>query len=490
MTSLRKNYILSLITQTVTVICPLIVTPFVARRLLADNIGIFSFTESIVFIFSLFALLGSQTHGQREIAYCQGNKRKQLQTFAEIFLTSGITTGIVLAGYIVYTLLQTKYQLIYWIQVLELIAFHWDIGWFYQGKEDFKSLLYRNFLVKMLYIILIFSFIRSPEDLPLYVLFRVGTFLVGGATLLCPVFFQCWKEKIRVSFSAVPYHIKKMIPLFIPQIAIQVYTVLDKTMIGVITQSPYQNGCYEEAMKVIRVLMNFVGAAAGVLMPRIASLHAAGNTEEIRKKLSMGIRFVCLITLPMIVGVIIVAPIFMPWFLGPGFDDTVILLQTLGVLFLVIGIGRVTGSCLLAVKKENLYTRNVCIGAVMNFLLNLWLINRYQAQGAAIASVIAEVIVTALMFYECRHYLNAGKTVKMFSLYLLCAAAMTGFLMAIINCITLNAFWKLSILSISGAVMYGAVLLVIKDDLIYSVIKTLFRKFTDSFRKNIKEDCK
>ena len=68
MTSLRKNYILSLLTQTITVLSPLIVTPFVARRLLADNIGIYSFTESVVFIFGLFALLGSQTHGQREIA--------------------------------------------------------------------------------------------------------------------------------------------------------------------------------------------------------------------------------------------------------------------------------------------------------------------------------------------------------------------------------------------------------------------------------------
>ena len=87
MTSLRKNYILSLITQTVTVLCPLIVTPFTARRLMADNIGIFSFTESVVFIFGLFALLGSHVYGQREIAYCRKDEKKELQTFSEIFLS-------------------------------------------------------------------------------------------------------------------------------------------------------------------------------------------------------------------------------------------------------------------------------------------------------------------------------------------------------------------------------------------------------------------
>ena len=476
MTSLRKNYILSFVTQTITVICPLIVTPFVARRLLADNIGIFSFTESVVFLFSLFALLGSQTHGQRETAYCQGDQRKQLQTFAEIFLASGITTGIVLAGYIGYTLLQTKYQLIYWIQVLELIAFHWDIGWFYQGKEDFKCLLYRNLLVKMVYIISVFSFIRTPEDLPLYVFFRVGTFMIGGATLLYPVFYQCRKEKIRVSFSAVPYHIKKMLPLFIPQIAIQVYTVLDKTMIGVITQSPYQNGCYEEAMKVIRVLMNFVGAAAGVLMPRIALLHAAGNTQEISQKLTMGIRFVCLITLPMISGIIVAAPTFMPWFLGGGFDDTVILLQILGGLLLLIGISRVTAGCLLATQKENIYTRNVTIGAAINFVLNLWLINHYQALGATIASVAAEAAVTLLMLYNCRQYIRISHLCKNVILYFICSAVLTAVLLVLEDHIFCSTLWYLIILTAAGVTVYGVGLLIIKDSLTLNILKTLVNK--------------
>ena len=103
MSSLRKNYILSLITQTVTVLSPLLVTPFVARRLQADNIGIFSYAESIVLIFGLFALLGSQVHGRREIAYCRGDEKRELQTFAEIFITSGITTAIVTSGYIIFS---------------------------------------------------------------------------------------------------------------------------------------------------------------------------------------------------------------------------------------------------------------------------------------------------------------------------------------------------------------------------------------------------
>ena len=476
MSSLRKNYILSLISQIITVICPLLVAPFTARKLQVDNIGIFSYTESILFIFSLFALLGSNIYGQREIAYCQGDKRKQLQTFTEIFLSSSITTLIVLVGYIVFVLFQSKYQLIYWIQILELLAFHWDIGWFYLGKEDFKSLLYRNAMVKLLYVVLIFSFIRTPEDLSLYVLFRVGTFLLGGIALLFPVLTQCVKEKILPHFSTVPHHISNMIPLFIPQIAIQVYTVLDKTMIGIITQSPYQNGCYEEAMKVIRVLMNFVGSVAGVLMPRIAALHVSGNRDEIGEKLFNGIRFVCLITLPMIFGIAAVASIFMPWFLGPGYDDTVVLLQILVIILFLLGIGRVVGVCLLATKKENIYTRNVCIGAAVNFFLNLWLISCYQAKGAALASVAAELVVTSLMLYGCRKFLDFGKIVKNATLYLLCSVAMFGVLLALKNYVVCSSLWKLLILAAGGMTVYGVGLLLIKDDMILDTVKVLWKK--------------
>ncbi len=471
MTSLRKNYILSLISQTVTVLSPLIVTPFVARRLLADNIGIFSFTESVVFIFGLFALLGSHTYGQREIAYCQGNKRQQLQIFAEVFLASGITTTVVLAGYIIFAAIQRQYQLIYFIQIAELIAFHWNITWFYQGKEDFKTLLYRNMLVKALYIILIFLFIRNTGDLPVYVILRVGTFLLGNMTLLFPVVYQCFKENIRVSAGVLLPHIRKMIPLFLPQIAIQIYTVLDKTMIGVITRSPYQNGCYEEAMKVIRVLMNFVGAAAGVLMPRIASLHASGNQEEIKSKLDKGCQFICFVSLPMVAGVTVVAPVFMPLFLGNGFHDAAGLLQILGILLFLIGLSGLFGNgTLLACGKEKQYTCCIICGAIVNFVLNCILISAMLAKGAAIASVAAEAVVTITMLYCIREKISVINLLKNVVKYLIASGIMTGILMVAINCIRCTAIFKLAIVIPAGMLTYALALLILRDDLIFDLI--------------------
>lgn len=464
---------MSLISQIIAVASPLIVTPFLARRLLADNIGIFSFTESVVFIFGIFALFGSQTHGQREIAYCRGDHKKELQTFAEIFLASGITVSLVLAGYVVFICLQNQYRLIYWILTLEFIAFHWDISWFYCGREDFKSLLYRNVLVKSLYVILVFALIRSEEDLPLYVLLRSGTLLLGGAALLLPVVCQCIREKIRVRRSAIPGHLKKMMPLFVPQIAIQIYTVLDKTMIGVITQSAYQNGCYEEAMKVIRILMSFVAVISGVLTPRIASLFAAGDEEEIRRKLSAGLRLVCLITLPMVIGIDMVASVFVPWFLGPGYDAATRLLRILGILLLVIGVSQITGSCLLAVRQEKCFTRNVCIGAAVNFLLNLWLIYMFLAQGAAYASVIAELIVTALMLYSCRKYLDFVGALRMFIPYLLCGAVMWGMLAVVKKYISCNGLGALLILAACGAATYGSGLLIIRDKMPMEALRVI-----------------
>ena len=477
MSSLRKNYILSLLTQTLTVIAPLLVTPFVARRLQADNIGIFSYTESIVFIFGLFALSGSKTHGKREIAYCQGNTEKELQTFAEIFITSGITTAIVTLSYIIFIAMQSSYRLIFYIQVFELIAFHWDITWYYEGKENFKTLLHRNMLVKILYIILVFSLIRDTGDLLLYVILRVGTFLLGNITLLFPVISRCLKSKIRIKLSMIPVHLKKMFPLFVPQIAIQVYTVLDKTMIGVITQSPYQNGCYEEAMKVIRVLMNFVGAASGVLMPRFAALYASNRHEEIRHKLFSGIRFIFIVTLPMIAGIVIVAPVLLPLFLGEGFDDAVILLQILAVLLLLIGLSGLFGNgVLLACREEKKYTYCIVFGAIVNFLLNLFLIPILQAKGAAIASVAAELTVTATMFFCIRDKFS-GRDLLTGSVKPLSATlAMTGVLLLIGKLFTARTPLYLFLITASGMFVYAAMLVLLREKLTFDIITSLKAK--------------
>lgn len=474
---MRKNFFFTLASQLLTVLTPLLAMPFVARRLLVENVGISSFTESIAYLFSLFAVFGCSVYGQREIAYCKGDERLALSRFLTIFTSVSFTSLISLGAFVVFITLQTQYQTIYWIQILELIAYWWDISWYYQGREAFKQLLVRSILVKSTYLISIFLLIRDADDLPLYVFLRCVTLFIGSVVILFPVLRNAWKERLPILWRTIPHHLKGMFFLFLPSIAMMVYTVLDKTMIGVMTRSPAQNGWYEEAIKMIRVLLHIVGTISIVLLPRVASLHAQGAHAEIEAKVHRSFAFIYCLTFPMIGGIYFIADRFVPWFLGPGFEGAIILLQTLSVLLLFIGLGRLLGTTLVSMGREHLYTRNILFGAGVNFILNLFLIPRYQALGAAWASVIAELVVTCAMLHANRDILIFRHLLQATLKYLVALTGMCVLLWLIQAHLTGSILWQLTILVGAGLITYAGLLLLQREMFVEDILKRLRARF-------------
>jgi O-antigen/teichoic acid export membrane protein len=462
MASMRKNFFLTLASQVLVVLTPLIVMPFVARRLGVDAVGVSSFTESVTYLFALFGLFGCSMYGQRAIAYCKGDERLQLTRFVEVFVSVSLPSLLSLGAFVGFICFQQQYQSFYWIQLLELVAFWWDVSWYYQGREAFKTLLLRTLLVKCLTVALIFLTIRGPEDLALYILVRCGMLFVGSVVLLAPVLYQAKRARVSFAWRTVAGHLRGMFYLFLPSIAITVYTVLDKTMIGVMTQSPAQNGCYEEAMKMIRVLLHIVATLSIILLPRMASLYAQGEEKVIVAKVQQSLAFIYALTLPMVCGLFFVAGPFVPWFLGPGYEGAIALVQVLSVLLFLIGLGRLLGTVLVAMGREDAYTRNILFGAGANFLLNLLLIPRYQALGAAWASVVAEGVVTTAMFVSCRRVICFKKTLWTVVPYGVTTVGMGGVLW-MLQSVVWPTFGRLVLLVGAGVGVYVLLLALQRD---------------------------
>ena len=244
-----KNYIYNLIYQILVLILPLITTPYISRVLGAENIGIYSYTISIVTYFILFGSLGVALYGRRQIAYEQEKGKKYSKTFWEIFLLRIIT--MLISTIIFYCIFVNgeKYQLYYKILLLELLANCFDISWFFQGLEEFKKTVTRNVIIKLISVICIFTFIKTHEDLPMYFVIYVLSTLIGNISLW--FYLPKFLKKVRLKQLNLVKHIKPTIGLFIPQIAIQVYTVLDKTMIGFIISDKSEVGFYEQSQKIL-----------------------------------------------------------------------------------------------------------------------------------------------------------------------------------------------------------------------------------------------
>ena len=474
MPSLKKNYFYNLSYQIISLLLPFITTPYTSRILGADCIGISSFTASIVNYFTLFGTLGIGLYGQREIAYYQNNKTEKSRVFWNLISLRTCTILISLGIYLIIIFSWHKYRLYFLIQTLTLIACLFDVTWVCQGEENFKIVVIRNIFFRLLSVIFLFGFIKSSDDLWKFILMNCGITLFCNFSLFPYVLKKLDRCSVK-NLSPFKY-LKPVFLLFIPQIAIQIYTVLDKTMIGFITNSPYENGCYEQANKTVKMLLVVVTSLGTVVVPRMANLHAHGDSKTIQQYLYRSFSFVFMVGLPMCTGLSCIASVFVPVFLGSGYDEVIPLLRIFSFLFIAIGLNNVIGvQYLIPVKKEKIFTYTVIAGAVSNLIMNMILIPKYSAVGAAFASVVAESIITIIQFVYI-HKMIKLKTIFFQSWkYFLATGVMTVLIVLLKTLLNTNII-SLLILVILGIISYAIMLILLRDSLILSVITRFTRR--------------
>lgn len=406
---LKANIVYNIIYQASTYITPLATATYIGRILGAKRIGRYSFAQSIVSYFVLFATLGTTYYGQREIAKAQKQALERSNIFYEVVLLRLFNTVIAFTAFNLIIVPGSVDPSLYAIAAIEILSVGVDISWFFQGMENFGVIALTNCVTRVISVVLIILFVRTQDQLNLYALLYCATLVVGFASQWL---FLRGKVVLGVkpSIRNEKKHLKIAVRLFVAQAAIQVYTVLDKTMIGLITRSEIQNGYYEQTQKLIRILVVVSTSVGTVMASRIANLWGEKKTEEIREMIALSFRVVCCISLPIFTGMQICAHAFVPWFFGNGFEGVEPLLRILIILPLVIGLSSVVGmQFFVPTGKERYLTLSVIAGSVVNFILNYFFIHQWAAIGASIASVVAEIVVTLIQFYLARKHVGINQ---------------------------------------------------------------------------------
>lgn len=471
--SIKKNYIFNVLYQVLTLITPLITAPHLSRVLEPDGVGTASFVESVAAYFVLFATMGLTTYGQREISYVQDDAEKRSIVFWNTKILGFCTSAAAAAVYIAFALSQGPNTPLYLILTLNLVSVFFDITWLFQGLEEFGKTALRNAVCRVLQVVYILTFVRSKEDLPLYVL-GLGLFTALGNISLW-AYLPRYIKKIPFSQLHPFRDLKVVLSLFIPTIAIQIYTVLDKTMIGLITGSSFENGYYEQAIKISGVLTSVITALGTVMVPRIGYHFNRHESNEICRLMYRGYRFVWFLGVPFCFGLIAVAGNFVPWFFGAGYEKVIPLLQILAFLILVIGINDVTGiQYLIPTKRQNIFTATVLIGAVVNFSLNLVLIRYFQSIGAAVASVAAETAIAAVQLVFVRRELSPRQVLKEGVHYYIAGAVMLLVLWPVTRALTPSVPHTAAIVAV-GVAVYTGILLLERDEFFLSNVKAVLK---------------
>lgn len=471
--SLTKNYFYNLSYQILVVLTPFITIPYLARVLGPESIGLASFSSSIVSYFSLFASLGIGLYGQREIAYRQDDPKGRSKTFFELTLLRLVLMLLSLTAYSTFVVPRMYHRAIFMLQGLNIAATFFDITWFFQGLEEFGKIAARNVLLRFITVASFFLFIHSPEDLGLYIGLLAGLSLVTNLSLW--FFLPRYLVRVPKEELHIVRHLSPLIALFIPQIAVNLYTLMDRTMIGLAAASTLQNGYYEQAEKTVRITLTIVTSLIPVMIPRMAYAFARKDHEKVIQGMKLSYQFVSLLSFPICFGLMAVAPNFVPWFFGPNYLPVIPLVRILSLIVIAIGLSNVTGNqYLVPTNKQAILTKSVLVGAVCNFILNLLFIPYAMAAGAAAASVLTELIVMGIQFYLVRCALPLRDILLGFRTHLFASLIMFGLVTFAAGSLSPSLVYT-SLLVLLGSASYFLLLLLFKDDMTHLVIQ----KFTN-----------
>lgn len=392
-----KNYLYNTLYQLFVLIVPFVTIPYTSRVLGISGIGINSFTTSITQYFVLLANLGVTIYGQREIAFSRDNVKSMSQKFWEIELLSIISALISLCAFSIFLIIYGKYSLYFLAQSLLIFAAAADISWLFMGLEKFSITVLRNFIVKIISLILIFTLVKNRNDTFIYILIISATTLFGNLTLW--PYITKYTVKVKVNIKGIIKHISPTLWLFIPQIAISIYSVLNKIMLGSIV-SVESSGFYDSSDKMIKLGLTLLTSFSTVMLPYIANGFKKKSHEEMQNIFKLSINIALGFSIPLMTMFITIAPFFVTWFFGKSFAPVIPVMMIETIVIVPLAIAGVIGpQYLLPTGKNKQYTISIFLGAIVNIIINYPLLSIWHEQGAAIATVISESIVMIVQLY-------------------------------------------------------------------------------------------
>lgn len=461
--SIKKNFVYSTVYQMLDIIVPFITAPYLSRVLGADMVGVQSYTSSIQAYFLLIAALGTQSYGAREISRNRDDIKVYSRLFWEIELMSMITSSLALMAWVALIVVSSEYRVFYLVMIPSIIGSMFNIVWLFDGLEKFKLTVIRNMFFRLAGIVLMFVFVKEKSDVVIHVAILSLINFLSSASL----WIYIPKLTVRIPFGELKIirHFKQTLAYFIPTIATSIYTVLDKTLIGLITKSNTQNGFYEQAENIIRmvnrVTYSGINAVVGV---RISYLFTENRIEEIHNRIENSMNYIFFMGVGCAFGLSAIARTFVPLFFGAGYEGVEYLLYVLCPISVIIGVSNCMGSHYYTPSgRRTQSSKYLIIGSCVNLIMNLFLIPRLQAIGAAIATVVAELTITVLYVRNSNNYMNLKLLVQIGWKKVLAGLCMFAVVFKLGNMVDLTGMAKIMLQVCVGVGVYVLGLYILKD---------------------------
>lgn len=443
-----------------TAVFPLLTTSYIAKVLLPEGVGRVEYAVTVVTYFVTVASLGIPSYGVKAIA--QSGEAGKGNVFFELLTINTVSTMVCVVAYYLF-IFNTSYfeerRMLFVVVGLMLFLNLFNIEWFLQGIEEYSYIAVRGIVMKIVSFIAMLIFVKNENDYINYAfILCIGT----AGNYLLNVFLL----KKYITFKKCDLHIKgHLVPvlvLFATTIATQVYTMLDSTMVEYIHGEVYV-GYYSTAVKIVRMIYTVSIAMLSPLYPRISSYIKEGKTDAVNVILSKGTRIVSLIAFPAAIGLFCMSDWIIVILFGNAFMPSIITLKILSPLVVVFSFAYFLGHIILmSLNKEKTILCSTILGASINVTLNSLFIPKFQQNGAAYSTLVAEIVVTLFVVLTARKYYKLDVDRK-FVFSLLVAAFSMLFVVYALKKMFCISFFGMCAVCLCAAIVYFSVLIVLKN---------------------------
>ena len=487
--SLKVNAIFNALYQVLILIVPLITTPYISRVLGPDANGIYANFYSFVQYFVLVASFGFVDFGTKKIAESRDNPSELTKNFLLVSINKGIFGLSCLIIYIgtVFILFPNNslFALIFSFYIISVIL---DPVFYFNGQERFITICIRNIILKTVSTVLIFLLVKGPEDLSLYTLILALSQLFSILIMIPSIEFKKF-VKVKITFKDLADNFKKSFSYFVPALAVSLFTFLNQSILGFFGKDDAESGYYAQTVKIIQVLTSLSASIGIIMLSRMSYLNSANNEEEAERKIKQSFQAFWVLSLPLTFGICAINSKFIPVFLGEGYERCILLTYVLSPTIIIGPLNGLYGSIYFRPKdKIRIHTLITLCAALINVVLSIVMVPFYGALGTTIGRLFAELLQLPFLVFFARKYIDIKIPFKTIIKPLISSSLMF-IAVYLYNCYGFqlidDVYINLFIMILMGVLIYGALEIALKDEIVYSNVKIIFSKI---FRRKNKQE--
>lgn len=473
---INKNAILNTVKTVSGIIYPLITFPYISRVLMAENVGKVNFGNSIVSYFSLIASLGVSTYAIRECSKVRDSQDKLSNTASQIFSINIVSTIISYLALVVTFVVARpldNYRELICIQSATIMFTTLGADWINSAMEDFKYIAIRTIGMQFVSLVLMFLFVKKPEDYMDYALISV---LASSGANIINVFYR--RKYCKINFTVhmdLKTHLPPIFLMFSMILSQTIYTNSDTTILGLF-RGDYEVGLYITSVKIYHLINTMIASVAWVVMPQLSLEFAKKDYVEVNKLLKYSMNFIIVLGLPCIVGVNVIALPIIDLMAGPEFYGaaTSLHILTITLAFSLIG-GWFGNMTMIPAGREKVCLLSCCISALVNIILNIILIPKYGLNAAASTTAIAEIVGVCIVSYYKDKEIRIDNLSEMIKAPIVGSIAIAIIALLVRSFINSNALICV-ITIILSVIIYSFILILMKNEFALSFLKPFIDK--------------